>query len=120
MFAHSYFLHIKHFSDEIALTRQPLTCDDVITYLFASLSQEYDSLASTVFSRLNPIMLEEFYSLLLLYESCITYNNHPITHAVLVYLTAKQPLVHPSSQFRSSPVMYTRGRIPYRGRGRGV
>lgn len=120
MSTHSYFLHIKHFSDELALTRQPLTCDDVITYLFASLSQEYDSLVSIVFSRLNPIMLEEFYSLFLLYESRITYNNHPITHAALVYLAAKQSLVHPSSQFQSSLVMYTRGRIPYRGRGRGV
>jgi hypothetical protein len=99
MSAQSYFLHIKRLLDELALAGQPLTCDDIFTYFLASLSQEYDSLASMVSSCPDPITLEEFYYLLLLCESRVTHNNQLVTLVALVHLASRQPLVHSPSQF---------------------
>ena len=63
--------------DELALARQPLTSDDIITYVLVGLGQDYDSLASIITSRLDPVSLKELYSLLLIYESWINHNNQP-------------------------------------------
>lgn len=71
MSANDYFLSIKHMADELALAGQPLSGDDVITYVLAGLGQEYDSLASTVTSWSDVVTLEEMYSLLLISESRI-------------------------------------------------
>ena len=56
-------------ADELALARQPLISDDIITYVLAGLGQDYDSLASIITSRLDPDSLKELYSLLLIYKS---------------------------------------------------
>jgi hypothetical protein len=45
--------------DELALVGQPLTADDIITYVLVGLGQEYDSLASIITSRSDPVTLEE-------------------------------------------------------------
>ena len=74
--ANAYFLSIKRMSDELA--GQPLKPDDIITYAFAGLGQEYDSLASTITSRSDLVTLEEFYSLLLIYESRVHHNNQSL------------------------------------------
>ena len=54
---------------KLALARQPLTSDDIITYVLAGLGQDYDSLASIITARLDPVSLKELYSLLLIYKS---------------------------------------------------
>ncbi|KAL6321796.1 hypothetical protein AAG906_035491 [Vitis piasezkii] len=74
--ANAYFLSIKRMADELA--GQPLKPDDIITYVLARLGQEYDSLASTITSRSDPVTLEEFYSLLLICESRIHHNNQSL------------------------------------------
>ena len=76
--ANAYFLSIKRLADELALVGQPLTADDIITYVLAGLGQEYDSLASIITSRLDSVTLEELYSLLLISESRINHNNQPL------------------------------------------
>jgi len=91
-------------ADEFALAGQPLTSDDIITYVLARLGQEYDSLASTITSRLDPISLEELYSLLLICESRINHNNQPLQIAASANLVTTQPqhLTHQPGTFQYS------------------
>lgn len=56
-------------ADELALAGQPLKTNDIITYVLVGLGQEYDSLASTITYRSDPVTLEELYSLFLICES---------------------------------------------------
>ena len=75
--------------DKFALARQPLTNDDRITYVLAG--QEYDSLASTITSKLDPVSSEELYSLLLVCESRINHNNQPLQITAYTNLITTQP-----------------------------
>jgi len=104
-------------ADELALAGQPLTSDDIITYVLAGLGQEYDSLASTITSRLDPISLEELYSLLLIYKSWINHNNQPLQIAASANLVTTQPrqLTHQPGTFQYS----NQNRGSYYGRGHG-
>jgi len=117
--ANEYFLFIKCLADELVLAGQPLTADDIITYVLAGLGHEYDSLASIITSRFDSVTLEELYSLLLISESCINHNNQPLHATPLVNVATKHSLHHPSS---SSPIHANfhnpnRGTDFYRGRG---
>ena len=95
--ANEYFLSIKRLADELALAGQPLTANDIITYVLARLGQEYDSLASIITSRSDFVTLKELYSLLLISESRINHNNQPLQATPLVNVATKHPLHHPSS-----------------------
>ncbi|XP_035546145.1 uncharacterized protein LOC118348484 [Juglans regia] len=117
MTANAYFLSIKRMADELALAGQPLKSDDIITYVLAGLGQEYDSLASTITSRPDPVNLEELYSLLLIYESRINHNNQPLRIDASANLVTTQPQqqTRQSETFQSS----NHNRGIYRGKGRG-
>ncbi|KAA8536638.1 hypothetical protein F0562_029116 [Nyssa sinensis] len=119
--ANAYFLSIKRMADELALAGQPLKANDIITYVLAGLGQEYDSLASTITSRSDPVTLEELYSLLLICESRINHNNQSLHAAASVNLATKQPQQQSQSPFRTAANFQpsNRGRGGYRGRGRG-
>jgi hypothetical protein len=88
-----------------------------ITYIITELGKEYDSLASTISSRLVPVSLEELFSLLLICESRINHNNQPLQIAASANLVTTQP-----QQYNCQPGTFqysNRYRGNYRGRGRG-
>lgn len=91
MTANEYFLSIKRMAEELALAGKPLKTDDIITYVLVRLGQEYDSLASTITSRLDPVTSEELYSLLLISESRINHNNQPLQLVASANMATKQP-----------------------------
>nr|TKR65777.1 hypothetical protein D5086_0000318010 [Populus alba] len=118
--ANAYFLSIKRLADELAFAGQPLTADDIITYVLAGLGQEYDSLASIITSRSDFVTLEELYSVLLISESRINHNNQPLQATPSVNVATRHSLPHPSS---SSPIHANfhapnHGSDFYHGRGR--
>ena len=90
MSANAYFISIKRMADELALAGQPLKPYDIITYVLAGLSQEYDSLASNITSQFDLVTLKELYSLLLIYESRINHNNQSLQATTLVNFATKQ------------------------------
>jgi len=106
-------------ADELALARQPLIADDIITYVLSGLGQEYDSLASIITSRFDLVTLEELYSLLLIYESRINHNNQPLQATALVNVATKHPLQpHPSSSHMTAKFHHSnRSHEFYHGRG---
>ena len=108
-------------ADELALAGQPLKPDDIITYVLARLGQEYDSLASTITSRSDPVTLKGFYSLLLICESRIHHNNKSLPVTASVNIATKQPQQQNQFIFRTAANFQQshHGRGGYRGRGRG-
>ena len=67
--ANEYFLFIKKLTDELAMAGQPLRNDEIISYILAGLGHEYDGLVSSIYTRNDPISIEEIYSLLMVTES---------------------------------------------------
>jgi len=115
MTANEFFLSVKRMADELALAGQPLPNDDIITYILAGLGQEYDSLASTISSRRDPVSLEELFSLLLICESRINHNNQPLLPSANLVTTSPQQFHRQTGTVQHS----NRYRGHYRSRGRG-
>jgi len=78
--ATDYFHYIKRLTNELAVAGQPLNHDDIITYILAGLSHEYDSFVASISARTNDITLEEIYSLLLTSEACL--SRHQLTPVI--------------------------------------
>lgn len=70
-----YFLYIKKLTDELAIAGQPMTCEDVITYILAGLGHEYDNFVASILARTKRVSLEKIYSLLLTTEARISRNQ---------------------------------------------
>ena len=51
-------MSIKRITDELGIAGQALTCDEVITYLLATLSRDYASLVASITAHVDPITLE--------------------------------------------------------------
>lgn len=81
-------MQIKRLVDNLAIARQPLTPDDIISYLLVGLGLEYDSLVTTVFVCDDLLTLEEVVSMLLTYDARIQHHSLFIsTSPVLVVTT---------------------------------
>ena len=104
--ATDYFQYIKQLTNELAVAGQPLNHDDIITYLLAGLSHEYDSLVASISTRTDEITLEELYSLLLTSEARL--SRHQLTPAIQ----------QPSANIAQRPHSFPR-RGNFRDRGRG-
>jgi len=78
--ATDYFHYIKRLTDELAVAGQPLNHADIITYILAGLSHEYDSFVASISARTDDITLEEIYSLLLTSEARL--SRHQLTPVI--------------------------------------
>ena len=74
-----YFHFIKRLADELTVAGQPLSHDDIITYILAGFN-EYDNFVASISARTDSITIEEIYSLLLTSEDRL--SRHQLTHAV--------------------------------------
>uniref|UniRef100_A0A2N9EY95 Reverse transcriptase Ty1/copia-type domain-containing protein n=1 Tax=Fagus sylvatica TaxID=28930 RepID=A0A2N9EY95_FAGSY len=63
-----YFHNAKTYSDLLASIGQPLSNNDIVTYLLAGLPSDYDSLIVTVTMRLEDFLLDDLYGHLLTHE----------------------------------------------------
>jgi hypothetical protein len=75
-----YFHYIKRLTDELVVAGQPLNHNDIITYILAGLSHEYDSFVVSISARTDDITLEEIYSLLLTSEARL--SRHQLTSII--------------------------------------
>lgn len=106
--ATEYFLFIKKLTDELAVAGQPLSCEDVITYVLAGLGHEYDSFVALISAHTDTVTIEEIYSLLLTIEARL--SRYQLSSPV------------PPSSINVAQRQYSqpaRGRSGPRGRGRG-
>jgi hypothetical protein len=83
-----YFQKAQHMSHILASAAEPLKDSELISYILVGLSAEYDSLVTSITTRMEPITLEDLYSHLLTYEQCLE-HHHSIPH----------PLLNPSFDF---------------------
>jgi hypothetical protein len=64
-----YIGRMKTLGDEMAAAGRKLEDDELVEYILTRLDEEYDSLASNVLSRTDPISVSELYSLMLAFET---------------------------------------------------
>ncbi|KAJ0092244.1 hypothetical protein Patl1_26491 [Pistacia atlantica] len=76
-----YFLFIKKLTDELAVAGQPMSCEDVITYVLAGLGHEYDSFVASILARTGKVIMEDIYSLLLATEARLSRHQFVISHS---------------------------------------
>lgn len=79
MSATCYFHFIKRLADELTVAGQPLSHDDIITYILAGLN-EYDNFIASILACIDSITIEEIYSLLLTSEDRL--SRHQLTHVI--------------------------------------
>ena len=105
--ATDYFTKMKGFSDEMAAAGRPITDDELVEYILTGLPAEYESLVTSLVTRVESVTVDELYSQLLNYET-------------------RMDLVQGGDQNSANMAGHGRGRGnnrgrggPYRGRGRG-
>lgn len=112
-----YYSKVKYLSDTMSVVGSPLSSFEFISYLLASLNNDFDAFVTSVISRLEPFTQEELYALLPTHENCISHSNH------LPYFT---DFINFSTNFIANSSHCGRGcthKLPfcggYCGRGRG-
>lgn len=64
-----YYTKMKDFGDEMAAAGRPLDEGELVEYIIAGLSSEFESLVSALLTRVEPIGMEELYSQMLSFEA---------------------------------------------------
>lgn len=67
--ATDYFRKIKGYAYELAAADSPLRADEIIAYILASLSSEYDSFVTSMTTKTEPLSLDDVYTYLLAFEN---------------------------------------------------
>jgi hypothetical protein len=83
LLAMDYFSRVKGITDNLAAAGEPLRDDEIIAYLLTGLPEEYDSLVTSVNTRVEPMSLNDIYTNLLSFEmrliQCQAPSN-PMSH----------------------------------------
>ena len=74
-----YFQKMHSLSDNLVAVGQPISSNASITYIFASLGQEYDPFVTSVQTRVDPLSLNELYGLLLTHEQRLEEHQTAVT-----------------------------------------
>jgi len=100
---------------------EPLKESEIITYIMAGLSTDYDSLVTSVSTRVDPISLEDLYGHLLTHEQRIELHNTAIDISSSSVNVAQRhsSINHASRGSHNSRGYSYAGRGKGRGRGRG-
>jgi hypothetical protein len=64
-----YFNRVTGITDNLVAAGEPLREDEIVTYLLTGLSEEYDSLVTSVMTRAEPMSLSDVYTNLLSFEA---------------------------------------------------
>jgi hypothetical protein len=84
--ATDYFNWVKNLGDNLAAVGAPLRDDEVMAYILIGLSEEYDSLVTSVMTQAEPMSLSEVYTNLLSFE--VRLMNHNSGHTLTFNYTS--------------------------------
>ncbi|KAJ0959795.1 hypothetical protein J5N97_000505 [Dioscorea zingiberensis] len=70
-----YFRKVKNLADTLCAIGTPLRDDEVISYILAGLGPEFDSLVTSVTTRVDPMSLSDLYAHMLSFELRLEHNN---------------------------------------------
>ena len=117
----TYLLNVKKVIDQLAVIGSPVSTDEHIEVLLDGLPAEYNSVVTSIISRLDPYSIDEMEALLLAIESRIEKCNQlkvaSSNLALPVQANVAQTSTNSSWQGRGSHSQ-SRGRGGFRGRGR--
>jgi hypothetical protein len=71
-----YYAKMSQFADELATSGTPLHDDELVTYLLASLDEEYNAVLTLVVARVDPIAPTKLYTQLLSFEQHTSLQGH--------------------------------------------
>jgi len=116
-----YFQKAQTLAHTLAAIDEPLKESEVITYILAGLSTDYDSLVTTVSTHVDPISLEDLYGHLLTHEQRIElHNTAPDISSSSVNVAQRHSSINHASRGSHNSRGYSyAGRGKGRGRGRG-
>jgi hypothetical protein len=123
-----YFQKAKQYADLLASIGQPLSDSDIITYIFAGLPTAYDSLVTSLNTRLESFSLDDLYGHLLTYELRLEQQTPvhdiglPVANLAAKSSSSPQPPRQFSNGGRGSHFNGNRGHgrgHSYRGRSNG-
>lgn len=120
-----FFQKMKTFGDALLAIGQPLTDSELISYILVGLSPKYDSLITSLTTRLDPMSLQEVYGHLLTYELRLEHQNTTldITVASVNTLSKGKTHAYPSTkgpdQLGSSTRNFSQQNFLSREKGRG-
>jgi hypothetical protein len=96
-----YYAKMCHYAGELTAIGAPLRDDELVTYILASLDEDYNSVFTEIVARTDPISPSELYSQLLSFEQHVSLQAHHMSGSC------------------SSAMAPTRGRVSSGGRGYG-
>jgi hypothetical protein len=116
-----YFQKAQTLAHTLAAINEPLKESEVITYIMAGLSTDYDSLVTLVSTCVDPISLEDLYGHLLTHEQRIElHNTAPDISSSSVNVAQRHSSINHASCGSHNSLGYSyAGRGKGRGRGRG-
>ena len=129
-----YFHKFTKLVNTLAAIAKPLDEDDITSFLFGGLNNEYDSFVTLVTTRVDPISIDDLYSHLFAHEARLEHNNTSPNLSVLgVHIASRGSPSRGGRHSYSSRGSYSNGngnqfthsggsysKSPnYRGRGRG-
>jgi hypothetical protein len=110
-----YFQKAQSLSHSLAFIEEPLKDSELISYILAGLGPEYESLVTTITTRIDPISLDTLYGYLLTYEKRLEHlHSTPDFSISTVNVAQRNPSTVKRFQ-RPLPPHHARGG----GRGRG-
>ena len=94
---------------------QPLSRDDITSYILAGLGHEYNIFVSSIYAQSDQVALEEVYSLLIVTKSRLNPKHHFVPALLAeAHFVQRQPFTN----FRNRNNYHSRGRNnKFRGRG---
>jgi hypothetical protein len=116
-----YFQKAQALSQSLAIIDEPLKDSELISYILAGLGPEYDSLVTTVSTRIDPITIDDLYGYLLTHEQRLEHFHSAGDSSILTANVAQRNNSNAGKyQRNSSPHSgQSFGRSRGRGRGRG-
>ncbi|KAA8535839.1 hypothetical protein F0562_030841 [Nyssa sinensis] len=111
-----YFTKVKQLSDTLSAISHPLSSSEITSYLLAGLPSSYDSLVTSITTRLDPISLDDLYGCLLTHENSLDQQN---TSNDFTLPSANIATSYSGRGHRGSPSPHGAPHYGSRSRGRG-
>jgi hypothetical protein len=114
-----FFQKAQNLSHILAAVEAPLKDSELISYILAGLSAEYDSLVTSITTRIDPITLEDLYGHLLTHEQRLEQHNFVVDLSLSSVNVAQRTVSGKPHKLYSRQGSSSGGRGRGRGRGRG-
>jgi hypothetical protein len=113
-----YFHKEQALGHSLAAINKPLQESELVSYILAGLGAEYDSLVTSITTRIDPISIDDLYGHLLSYDLCFEQHQSAVDVSILIANVAQRNHAM-SPRFSRGQAFQTGYRNNHAGHGRG-